>query len=404
MTRARTAAILVILAFTVVAGGQRTAAQISPGPAPSDILMPGSAHGLVLGPERIVVATGGPMVVRGTFSTEGFEGPFVLYLRNGRTDGSGRVGAARLIVNGQVLLRESSLAGQQPGYVIPVALTDPSVVEVWLAGQPGSELTLWIAGNPILDVNRDDRDTLSQVVTSAGATLARVGPDGTHYVLTIPPKALAGPHEIRITPIGSIPNVPLRDGFRYGVHLEPDGLQLLRPAWLEIRPPTPPQGGLVGFGYEGEGHGMHIRLSRTVEDAIRMPILHFSGAGVGAGTTEDVAQILSTSATDDAAAYEAALAGLLFVAGGDQPSGPRQSWPPMPLTEPEPRPPHRATARQCRSDPTRRGDPIHHDGAPRQPTPGRARRRAPRGARSTRGHARARMPASPNHLRRPPGG
>jgi hypothetical protein len=94
MRSMRTDAIVSVLALALTSGALRPAAQVPTESVPLDLLLPGSPHGLVVGPERIVVGTGGLTVLRKAFSTSRFEGPFVLYVRNGRPDGGGYAAAA----------------------------------------------------------------------------------------------------------------------------------------------------------------------------------------------------------------------------------------------------------------------------------------------------------------------
>jgi Tol biopolymer transport system component len=100
------------------------------------------------GPEQFSRGRGAPDVHARTISTAGFEGPFVLHVRNGGTDGTSRVSSARITIDGQELLGVSALSQQAGGYDLPVVLAASSVLEVKLAGLPGAYLEISIEGVP----------------------------------------------------------------------------------------------------------------------------------------------------------------------------------------------------------------------------------------------------------------
>jgi hypothetical protein len=255
---------------------------------------------------------GAPQTVTTELRATGFDGPFVLYVRNGTAEGTRRVSSAQVRLDGTLLLGPSDFSQNKPGARLPVSLSERSVLEVRLASAPDSELTIWIAGNPRLHVERDEAGAVTQEVPVEGGAICAASPDGTEFCLTIPPGALAEAQEIRITPILAIDNLPLTHGFGYGVEMEPHGTRFFRPATLEIRPVAPPpEGTLLGFAYDGTGRGFHLTPTRSVDGALQLPIVHFSGAGVGGGTIADISQAIDTAPAGSPQLYQNLLVLLL---------------------------------------------------------------------------------------------
>jgi hypothetical protein len=129
------------------------------------------------------------------------------------------------------------------------------------------------------EVTLESSATVSAVVGSAGGTLAATGSDGRSYVLTIPPNYVAGDTEVTMTPIAGLAT-PILEEFAGGVQLGPDGLTLPGVVWLEISGADLPENA-VGFSYIGDGEDAAIGWVETKGAAIRVPIIHFSGAGAG---------------------------------------------------------------------------------------------------------------------------
>jgi hypothetical protein len=136
----------------------------------------------LFGPITFVRGKGKPTTEIGIFNLAGFRPPFTLRLQNGKEDGSNRASSARVWLNGQLLFGPSAFSQQVSGYVVPVDLTDPSSLKVWVASKPGSELTLWIEGVPNTPPMADaGPDQTSDVFVGDGVILdgsASSDPDG----------------------------------------------------------------------------------------------------------------------------------------------------------------------------------------------------------------------------------
>lgn len=141
-----------------------------------------------------------------------------------------------------------------------------------------------IAVTPTLD----DARAVEQVVPIEGGTLSASGADGTTFVLTIPGDALATETTIRMTPVASIDGMPF-GADPHAVQMEPSGLQFVNYVTLTITPSTEiPVDQQILFGYDGTGANLTLALPADRSPAIAIKLLHFSGAGVTAGTAAQV--------------------------------------------------------------------------------------------------------------------
>ena len=136
-------------------------------------------------------------------------------------------------------------------------------------------------------VTLDQGRAVSAQIPTSGGTLSATGADGSRFTLTIPPNALLQPTTITLTPVTSVSGMPLSGGLVAAAHFAPEGLRLYDVATLRIEPVRAvPAGEQVGFGYYGTGTNFHL-APLAMGEAIELPILHFSGAGIGQGTTAD---------------------------------------------------------------------------------------------------------------------
>jgi hypothetical protein len=101
------------------------------------------------GPEIFIRSKGKPVIETRTFSTTGYQGPYILHLRNGDDDGKNRVSSAHLWLNGKLLFGPSDFSQQVWGYDVELNLKTQNKLEVQIASQPVSKLKIWIEGIPI---------------------------------------------------------------------------------------------------------------------------------------------------------------------------------------------------------------------------------------------------------------
>ena len=136
-------------------------------------------------------------------------------------------------------------------------------------------------------------------VDSSRAAEADIGPEGGHlaassasgaaFDLVIPAGALLSTHTVTLTPIQAVTGMPLHGGLLAGAQLGPDGLLLVKPATLAIQLGAGPSGGLsaYGFGYRHDGAEFHLQPAKAAGKSVSIQLWHFSGAGVGAGSSGD---------------------------------------------------------------------------------------------------------------------
>lgn len=153
----------------------------------------------------------------------------------------------------------------------------------------------------------DDKDLVDALIPVNGGQIHLTLPSGLSYTLDIPDGALMNDQEITLVPITRIDGMLLSGGLIGGVQLEPEGLELLKPATLTITVPKgydPKQ--MVGFGYHGEGDGFHLDLATGDGMTITLPIFSFSGHGAASGTTSDITNQAAqpTGSAADAAAQQ----------------------------------------------------------------------------------------------------
>lgn len=152
-------------------------------------------------------------------------------------------------------------------------------------GEGGGKGAAWLTADvkpTNVRLTLDTANAVSEVVTPRGATLAAAGEDGTFFTLTIPKGALRANQRITMIPIRKVDGLPLKDGARAAVQLEPEGLRLLKPATLTIEVAqhvaTAEQ---VAFAYVGRGSDVHLYPAGGDSLQTELELLHFSGYGFG---------------------------------------------------------------------------------------------------------------------------
>ena len=141
------------------------------------------------------------------------------------------------------------------------------------------------AGGRSVAPGRDSAHAVSADLDATGGSFSATGADGTVFTLDVPPGSLLGPETITLTPVSSIGHFPFSGGFNAGVEIEPEGLRLLVPATLTIRPASPPppkQTYTYAYAKGGEDFILYPMLNEDVS-AIQLALLHFSGYGGGDG-------------------------------------------------------------------------------------------------------------------------
>ncbi|MEX0788130.1 MAG: hypothetical protein WD040_04960 [Anaerolineales bacterium] len=153
--------------------------------------------------------------------------------------------------------------------------------------------------NPLASAPELDSSHASSAVMSAsGGTIEATGADGTHYTLSIPEGALALEHEITLTPVRAVADLPL-NGLGGSVALEPAGLHFFEFATLTIAPAVEiPVGEQVTFAFEVAGGDFHFQPLALDPDAIQIFVLGSGTFGVGRADRSALLERLPTSPGD----------------------------------------------------------------------------------------------------------
>lgn len=168
---------------------------------------------------------------------------------------------------------------------------------------PGLYTLRLTASDGSLSAGDDVRVTASGLVTvldSAAAVQAVVGPDGASiqavsggktYTLNIPIAALPANTTITVTPVTTIPNMPVfSGGLVAAVDLSPDGLQLARPATLTVTLPSAVSpAGLLGFLIDDAGTNLEVIDVAVNGTTLTMAVPHFTTGGVTQAQLNDFA-------------------------------------------------------------------------------------------------------------------
>jgi hypothetical protein len=138
----------------------------------------------------------------------------------------------------------------------------------------------------------------------AGGSVTATGADGTVFTLELPPQALLAPETVTLTPVLRLDHFPFSGGLVAGVEIEPEGLDLMVPATLTIRPvSSPPVDRTLPYSY-GRGGEDFILYPRDVDPlSLRLPLVRFAGYGAGQGDPTEAASQVERMPTGPLAPY-----------------------------------------------------------------------------------------------------
>lgn len=146
------------------------------------------------------------------------------------------------------------------------------------AGRSGSTFYRAVTALPALEVKPvvDPRWSAVTVLgTNGGGTRLQL-PGGVEVRLTVPPFALDSDTLIRMTAVTNLAGAPGGVGVST-VLLEPEGLELYRPATLEfIRATNALMGRVSAFASDGDGTDYHLVPLRVRSNVVEVALSHFS--------------------------------------------------------------------------------------------------------------------------------
>jgi len=135
----------------------------------------------------------------------------------------------------------------------------------------------------------DTSHAFTDTVPIGGGSLVAVGADGSRFTLTIPAGALLSEESVTLTPASTIGGLPLSGGLAAAVHIEPEGLLLQTAATLTIEPfGAVARNQAITFSYQGAGAEFFLHPPLPAAGPIQVPVMHFTGYGVGRGTQADL--------------------------------------------------------------------------------------------------------------------
>ena len=174
---------------------------------------------------------------------------------------------------------------------------------------------------------QEERAVTQTAYAHEDSTITATAADGTTYTLVVPAGALLGPEQITMTPVASVPDLPLSGGLVAGVQLEPHGLLLRQPAQLTIESPDAgPLAAQTAFLFHEEGADFHLYPMDAPApaddvDTVRLSLTHFSTPGLGSGTAADRASVAERVPARTQAQVEAAVSEFLRQERAHQQSG-----------------------------------------------------------------------------------
>ena len=147
--------------------------------------------------------------------------------------------------------------------------------------------------NPLtVKVSTDKGQAFKKLLPAKGGELEATSAQGVRYTLTIPDGALLFPEMISLAPVSKVDGLPLSGGLLGAVHLEPEGLELIKPATLTIQVPAGfEMKELMGFAYQGAGDEFQLYPVIAKGNTIIVNLMHFSGYGGGKGNESDAANM-----------------------------------------------------------------------------------------------------------------
>ncbi|MFO1184409.1 MAG: hypothetical protein U1E56_06455 [Bauldia sp.] len=128
-------------------------------------------------------------------------------------------------------------------------------------------------------VETADDGEASEEIGPTGGRLSLTAKDGTVYTLDIPRGALRRPTTITMTPLRTPAATQRSYGRLTGVMLQPDGIELDRPAVLTIRTRAPLGAGRpLALSFHGQGEEAFLTPVRREGNETAIALMHFSGA------------------------------------------------------------------------------------------------------------------------------
>lgn len=133
------------------------------------------------------------------------------------------------------------------------------------------------------------------VTPHEGGTLYLQTLDGPALTLAISSNAVFTPTLMSMTLVTNLAGLPAAEGFLAAVQLEPEGLVLAAPAFLEVNFPTNlPASRIASFAFDNDGRQLHLVPDLVGTNRVRILVNQLRGHGSGVFTLEEIEALAAT--------------------------------------------------------------------------------------------------------------
>lgn len=149
---------------------------------------------------------------------------------------------------------------------------------------------------PAVQVTADTNRVATVLVTpDQGGLLQTEGPDRLVFTLSIPPTAVSESVPVRMTVLTNVVGVPAAGGFLSAVRLEPEGLVLATPCFLDVEyPDSLPVTQVSSYSFGNDGSQLHLVLDLVASNRVRILVNQLRSFGSGAFSLAELQALAAT--------------------------------------------------------------------------------------------------------------
>ena len=134
------------------------------------------------------------------------------------------------------------------------------------------------------------------LITSEGGFCEVTALNGTRFKLTVPANCVTESVAVKMTVITNLAGVPGEGLFPAAVQFDPDGLQFMGAATLEIEFPTNiPVNQMASYAFGRTGNDFYLTPDQVGTNRVLIPVTHFSAAGTTRLRKEELANLIRLS-------------------------------------------------------------------------------------------------------------
>ncbi|MBN9688792.1 MAG: hypothetical protein J0M24_01020 [Verrucomicrobia bacterium] len=136
---------------------------------------------------------------------------------------------------------------------------------------------------------------VSLVTPERGGLLQIFTPEGTEFTLNLPTNAVFRPTLARMTLLTNLIGLPAAGGLLGAVRLEPEGLVLASPTFLECTYPTNlPRSRVASFAFDHDGRRLNLAPDLVGTNRVRLLVSQFRSHGSALFTLPELESLLAT--------------------------------------------------------------------------------------------------------------